>query len=1406
MSDISMGNKNSGNVSNSRIGKRALSIGLAAILVLSSIVVALPVKNVYAAVSIRTSVDDFGRQFYGPALVRVVIEDSNARGSGNVSVNISVDGKASPQPFNAKETGTNTGVFELFIAANTDARPQSPTVKPPTNTTSIVRIYNGASDDADGDPTTDDKGFRVDLQKNDKIRISYSTLPDVVLTYAPTPATLTVDRTLVGDQNLIRLKLKDPDANLDPTGVDKFTVDQTNNIIEPGLDIAPSPNDAEWRETGTNTGVFELIVKVNSNDPTTSKDNQVGLPGITFPSSVLFRVKDNEVYHKPTDKYPNNTDTLDDNARGPFDSVTLPIPTPSTVSTTVQLRNSNGNIDLAAPLTIANGFQIKVTDADRNMDTTAKDAIESTTLNTTSPTSAPGSDTNALDGNVNYNITNGTTGLKVTTTGPASGTITLTSTLTFTFTGGASPAITGVTATIPASDITITAPSGFNVTSKSGTATVTSGTTIQTIVNIGFSTTSAGTFTIADNTNPITVTVSGITVSGSPTTATLTSVSTTAVISPQTPQIAINGVVIPVVFKETDDNTGVFLPDLAGNKIQIVPTTSLPSGTPIVSGKIVLGSDNKIHVLASAISEDIDLTISYIDPQADPSGPKEFKIIRKIQHFAGNISTTTTSVPVTGKAVIEINDMDLNLNPDAIDIYTLTINTNNSPVASFNGLAELKVKVNGKDTVAFASGTTIQFVETGANTGIFRGEFSVNRITDTDTTVSGTQALVDGDKITFEYKDLTESPALTRSVDVKIGKPSGTVELDRSSYPPTTSLGTTKLHITITDPSFNSSSTSQDVLTLKDADNIFENGELRIQLIKGNTTITIQPGFLDANGNPLTITPSGLSFPTSANETGVNTGVFTVDIDLPRQVGTTTIDDGWQIRVIYKDSNGDDQTATATVTTNTAQVTTDKPTYDLGQTIILRVIEPDWNFDSDKVDEISLSTLGSDFVVNSDKVSDRQLATLGAISGISLDPSSTIRETGKNTGIFEIQIKSINSNLVSRGKNLEFTYTDRTPSGGGTEIEVKHTVLITSATVDIIFDKETYTPFDRVLVSIVDPAANQDPDTKDKLTGDARVRVIVGGTSQTLTPEFEETEANSGVFRYKPNDKGILITGINPNAKPGDGIRVEYRSPDKQTEISKSVPIVFNNGSISLDKDSYKPNETVVITINDPDENRNPDIPDQFEVKVVSTTDPTGIKVTVRETGDRTGVFKAEVILTTGLSSGNRLQVREGDQITAIYTDETLPNAQTINQQLVNRNQVGLRTLQTLDVQASAVVGVLLAPTERTTVAKPSLRDQAGNVLTQASVDVPVSIASSIKNNTQQPQKFVYIVQVKDADGFVVSISTVGGTLPAGQSFDVSASWTPTAAGTYTVEVFVWTELGKPSPLSKVETATVTVV
>jgi hypothetical protein len=1393
MSDISMGNKNknNNNVSNARISKRALSIGLAAVLVLSSIVVALPVKA-QAAPTITTSVDAFGGKLFGPSLVRVLINDPAKVGTPTDQVTVTVEAKGTTVQVPVNEIGTS-GQFELYIAVHTTAFPRNPTNPGElTNNNSdgytIVRIHTAnlvVNDDnplpdvngdnaADHDPIQRNlaTGANNPLTSGDKIKISYTGAQDKELTFEPRTASLSVDRDLAGNGDRIILRLNDPDANIDPTAVDAFAVNNnpnTGNITSPALNI--NVGGAIWQETGANTGVFELVViatSANVNDPN-GGDNIVLLPQQQFPSNTTFTIRDHDVYAAYA------------NAQTPYNTIQ---PTNSTAQQSVSLRNSNGKIELAAPLTIANGFQIKVTDPDRNIDTTSRDNINSNAnLNTTTPasnvTANNNTNPNANDDNVAYQVT----GLNVTTTAATSGTITIRTRLTFdqapagTLSAAVNIAVTG-------QGLTLGTPSAI-VTGTGNTRTVT--------VTIPFS-------TVTDIANValgnVTVTVSGITNA-----VTLQQVSnpddntagqSAAAIARN--QISINNVGLPITFRETGDNTGIFLPDLANNKIEIVPVANLPAGTDIANG-IRLGNDNKIYVTAAAIRNDTTLTITYTDPAWDPNIVRSVSIQAKIGHVAGNISTTTQTIPVTGKIIFQITDNDLNVNPLGKDFYTVVFNTANSAnednSAELRGLADLRIKVNGSGVNFAANNLSVPIEETDVNSGVFTGEIRVSAI-------NNVLGLRDGDRITIEYIDNTEDPIITRSVDVNIGRPAGRVELDRSSYPPTPvapepAVGQTRLHITITDLSENRTSSSQDQLQLI--------GRLRIDLIRNNAVFaTINPG-----------TP--VIFPdTTASETDVNTGVFTVDVNLPGQLAGQRIGDGVQIQVVYRDSDGNDQTATAIVATNTAQITTDKPTYDLGETITLRIVEPDWNFDSDKIDEINLAVLGADFVVNSDRVSDMQLANLpnqppnGA--NVPLDPSTTLRETGKNTGIFEIKLKEINSNLVSRGKNLEFTYNDRTTSGGGVNIEVKHTVLIAPTTADIIFDKETYTPFDRVLVTIVDSAANVRPDVKDTLGGNARVRIIVGGSSQDVTAQFEETAVNSGVFKPRPpNDNGFLIQGINNRVVPGDGIRVEYRSPDRQTEITKSVPIVFSNGTISLDKDSYKPNETVVITINDPDENRNPDIPDQFEVKVVSTTDPTGIKVSVRETGDRTGVFKGEVILTTGLlSSGNRLQVREGDIITVTYTDETLPNAQTLVTQLVNRNQQGLRTLQTLDVQASAIVGVLLAPTERTAVAKPSLRDQAGNVLTQASVDVPVSIASSIKNNTQQPQKFVYIVQVKDADGFVVSISTVGGTLPAGQSFDVSASWTPTAAGTYTIEVFVWNELGKPSPLSKVESATVRAV
>jgi hypothetical protein len=58
---------------------------------------------------------------------------------------------------------------------------------------------------------------------------------------------------------------------------------------------------------------------------------------------------------------------------------------------------------------------------------------------------------------------------------------------------------------------------------------------------------------------------------------------------------------------------------------------------------------------------------------------------------------------------------------------------------------------------------------------------------------------------------------------------------------------------------------------------------MKIELIKSGTTLTFNPG------------DSG--FPTSANETGVNTGVFTVDVNINKECRCKDRQAIWYCRV-----------------------------------------------------------------------------------------------------------------------------------------------------------------------------------------------------------------------------------------------------------------------------------------------------------------------------------------------------------------------------------------------------------------------------------------------------------------------------------------------------------------------------
>ncbi len=89
--------------------------------------------------------------------------------------------------------------------------------------------------------------------------------------------------------------------------------------------------------------------------------------------------------------------------------------------------------------------------------------------------------------------------------------------------------------------------------------------------------------------------------------------------------------------------------------------------------------------------------------------------------------------------------------------------------------------------------------------------------------------------------------------------------------------------------------------------------------------------------------------------------------------------------------------------------------------------------------------------------------------------------------------------------------------------------------------------------------------------------------------------------------------------------------------------------------------------------------------------------------------------------------------------------------------------------------------------------------ISSVSVEQPVLIQTTVSNNLDEEQPFVYIVQVKDENEFTVMLTWIKGNMFAKNSFSTSISWTPESEGDYNIEVFVWKSIDEPgmSPLTK---------
>ena len=757
-----------------------------------------------------------------------------------------------------------------------------------------------------------------------------------------------------------------------------------------------------------------------------------------------------------------------------------------------------------------------------------------------------------------------------------------------------------------------------------------------------------------------------------------------------------------------------------------------------------------------------------------------------------------------------------------------------------------------------ASGFTL--VESGAGTGVFSGTFQVPS-TYCDSTTSS--ASTTGTDMEVNYIDFYDSSSNTIEVGAgaAIYANTGSVSLDADVYPVpfdgdatsttaegsfldyaatgaavgTATGGNVTIYIQVADSDYDQSPSGED--NIAESDGV---GPVTLKIFRGADYKVLATAGGDSPSDANTAAQqSAVSTDTaSIKELGPMTeicadcGVFETSTTLaltdgPRVGSTPTqknINQGDVLTVEYTDptdATGEASylaTDSATFDLRTGVLSTDKSVYVIGSDVIISIIDPDLNLDTDSTETYNLDLINWD--------SDADAVDLDHAS-TSFDPEPNgLRETGGNTGVFQSVIEfpaTVNSTTVDRGEKVDLEYTDYGPSGASyynDDTEDIGTVIYSSnfgATIEL--DQKVYSWAERVFITITAPDHNMDTALVDEI-GNTTSDPMTIATRDTKLSQYKlmETGIDTGIFygevtldgfahdadgnsqtgNSSGNDKTCTASsGTGPTggmlcAQDEDGITVSYEYTEDATVIGSAL-IRWNIGEAEWLDSSYSAGSSGTIRISDPDMDLAADYVDNFSVDVWSDSDSGGIDLMVTETSEMSGVFEGTVFFTTtDESSGHRLRVSEGDTVTVEYEDNTLPNP--------------YNTSDELEIAGTAIIGTIIPPLERAPAANARVVDAFGNSLSEVSVDQQVQIEADLTNGTDGDQSFAYLVQVQDGNGVTVSLAWITGSLASGQSFSPALSWIPSSAGSYEATVFVWESVDNPSALSDTVSVNIDVV
>ncbi|MDB3956052.1 hypothetical protein N9385_00070 [Candidatus Nitrosopelagicus sp.] len=687
--------------------------------------------------------------------------------------------------------------------------------------------------------------------------------------------------------------------------------------------------------------------------------------------------------------------------------------------------------------------------------------------------------------------------------------------------------------------------------------------------------------------------------------------------------------------------------------------------------------------------------------------------------------------------------------------------------------------------------------------------------------------------------------------------------------------GDLTIHIRVDDPDYDVSATGEDQIA-ENTTSSSNRGPLKIYVSRGSEAVVLATAGADNTKNGVitattTVVDGGVSNGTRElgpiSETAPDSGVFELDMtvkytdgpdsaDCPSKTSSYTATDGSTgtgsgnrfastassqyhcilqgdvITVEYTDQNdasGNTGVAfdSATFDMRNGVLQTDKSVYIIGSDIIMTLIEPDLNLESDESETWDLDLIEWDSDAKTTAMGNSGDAGTSYASTFDPEPSD-FRETGDSTGIFQIVIEvpsTLAGTALDRGEQIDLEYVDYSPSGakyvGEESSDIGVTVYTSNFGATIELDQKVYTWTDKVYITIVAPDHNFDSGLVDKIGDTDDDPLIVQTRTQKLTGyTLAETGSDTGIFSGEVilkgynydadgdpdtgDSSGYDVTSISSASGTGptdgaikstddDGLTVSYEFNEDEVIVGSAL-VRWNIGEAQWLESSYPAGSSGVIRVVDPDMNWDPENVDNFNVDVWSSSDQGGVSVTITETNEATGTFEGTVTFTVDdESSGHRLRVAEGDTITVEYDDNTLPGPDYTSG-------------DSLSITGTSIIGTVVPPLERAPAANARVVDSFGNSLSEVSVDQQVQIEADLVNGQDKDQSFAYLVQVQDGNGVTVSLAWITGQLAAGQSFSPALSWIPSSAGTYEATVFVWESVDNPTALSDTVSTSIRVV